>query len=234
MTYHFCYMTTMTSDNAEYIYFGKHSTSNLDDGYNGSGKFVDDFKSSSKFSKDKISTKPLCFFETAELALEFEELLIDAAMPLENCVNMKAGGKGGWAPWSDETAAIMSAITKERWENPEYKKSVSASIKNAWADPVHKAKMVSIQKERNKDPELRKKKSEIARAHFDLENYSKCAKNPMYEKYEELYELWVASGKPSYATFHKVCIINGYEFTINNCRPIVGRFKKDATRATSY
>lgn len=220
---HYCYMTTIKSENDTYYYFGKH-TGFIDDGYVGSGKFVEDAKASGKCS---FNIEALCYFETSELAFEFEELLVENAMSeITKCVNMKPGGIGGYAPPTPERLEEQSKEVTERWQDPEYKERVSNSIKKSWENEEHREMMRRIHKEYNANPEVREAKSKKNKEYYSIENYSKFAKNPTYVLYDEFHELWIKEGRPSYSKFWRKCCELGYPYTINNFRPLVDRFKR--------
>jgi hypothetical protein len=72
-----------------------HSTSNLDDGYMGSGKRLR--RSINKHGKDNHIREILEFFENRELLIEAEIKAITSEMVLDkDCMNLMYGGKGGF------------------------------------------------------------------------------------------------------------------------------------------
>ena len=91
--YHFIYKTTCILNDSYYI--GMHSTSNLDDGYLGSGKRLN--YSIKKHGKENFKREILEFFEdrislkNRERDLVNEDLLNDP-----KCMNLTLGGNGNW------------------------------------------------------------------------------------------------------------------------------------------
>ena len=86
--YHVIYKTTRPSTGQYYI--GKHSTNNLDDGYQGSGKRV-----KAILKKEECTTEILHYCNTEEEAYELEEDIVNLEMlsdPL--CLNLVVGGYG--------------------------------------------------------------------------------------------------------------------------------------------
>lgn len=97
--YHYLYKTTCLVTGRWYI--GMHSTSNLEDGYMGSGKRLR--YSIRKYGKENHHKEVLEFFETRELLIEAEIKSITPEMIIDkNCMNLKEGGYGGGGFWSEE------------------------------------------------------------------------------------------------------------------------------------
>lgn len=91
---HYIYKTTCNVTGRWYI--GMHSTSNLDDGYMGSGLRLR--RSIRKYGVDNHTKEILEFFETRELLIEAEKKAITPDMLTdENCMNLKKGGSGGFS-----------------------------------------------------------------------------------------------------------------------------------------
>ena len=216
-------MTTIQSQNNTYYYFGKH-TGHIEDGYFGSGRFVESAK---KSKTCKFSIVALCYFETSELAYEFEELLVDAAMSeITNCVNLKPGGLGGYPPKTEEELLVISEQVRERWADPDYKERVSNSIRESWENEEHRQRMKAIHTQYNASQEVRDSKSRKNRKYYAIENYGKICKNPTYEHYDEFLEIWLEHNRPSYYKFLGICNKLGYNYTSNNFRALVDRFKR--------
>ena len=90
---HYIYKTTCIITGRWYI--GMHSTSNLDDGYMGSGLRLR--RSIRKYGVDNHVKEILEFFENRDLLVEAEINAITPEMVLDNnCMNLKHGGTGGW------------------------------------------------------------------------------------------------------------------------------------------
>ena len=67
----------------------------------------------------------------------------------------------------------QSAVSKDRWKNPEYRNKMSKMSKEKWKSVEHRNKMTKIMKEALKNPELRKKFSE---------NTKKLWQNPKHKE----------------------------------------------------
>ncbi len=92
-TIHYLYKTTCLVTGRYYI--GMHSTSNLEDGYMGSGKRLR--YSLRKHGIDNHKKEILEFFETRELLIEAEKKAITEDMITDNnCMNIMSGGTGGF------------------------------------------------------------------------------------------------------------------------------------------
>ena len=84
-TIHYLYKTTCLVTGKYYI--GMHSTSNLDDGYMGSGKRLR--YNIRKYGVDNHNKEILEFFETRELLIEAEINAITEDMIVDiNCMNL--------------------------------------------------------------------------------------------------------------------------------------------------
>ncbi len=95
--YHYLYKTTNII-NSKY-YYGMHSTSNMDDGYLGSGDIIR--RSIRKYSKENFKLEVLQFFESRDELIEAEKSLItDDIINEVNCMNLIKGGYGG--AWTSE------------------------------------------------------------------------------------------------------------------------------------
>lgn len=90
--YHYLYKT-INKLNGKY-YYGMHSTSNLDDGYLGSGKYLRN--SIHRHGKENFKKIILEFFDSREELIEAEEKLITKEIVKEDkCMNLCLGGKAG-------------------------------------------------------------------------------------------------------------------------------------------
>lgn len=90
---HYLYKTTCLITGRYYI--GMHSTSNLNDGYMGSGLRLR--KSIRKYGIYNHKKEILEFFESRVLLFEAEEKAITPEMITDkNCMNLTGGGKGGF------------------------------------------------------------------------------------------------------------------------------------------
>lgn len=102
--FHYVYHTTIKSNRSGkiYHYVGKRTTTNLDDGYVGSGKVIKMMKRKNKESETQIYEFEVVrskLFDTAEEAFECEILLVEAAREKWGrgvCLNIAPGGVGGF------------------------------------------------------------------------------------------------------------------------------------------
>lgn len=90
---HYLYKTTCIITGRWYI--GMHSTSNMNDGYMGSGKILR--YSIRKYGKENHIVEILEFFDTRELLIEAEINVITSDIIIDdNCMNLAEGGGGGY------------------------------------------------------------------------------------------------------------------------------------------
>jgi len=102
---HYIYKTTCLVTNR--FYYGMHSTSNLDDGYVGSGKRLR--YSIRKHGEENHEREILEFFDNRELLIEGEENFItDEMVDDPNCMNLRKGGTGGFTVEQQKKNAIKS------------------------------------------------------------------------------------------------------------------------------
>jgi hypothetical protein len=91
--YHFIYKTTNLLNGKYYV--GMHSTSNMKDGYLGSGTRLR--RAIRKYGKENFRLEILEFFDSREaLVLREKELVNEALLKDEMCMNLKPGGSGGF------------------------------------------------------------------------------------------------------------------------------------------
>ena len=88
---HFVYKTTNLINNK--FYYGAHSTTDIDDGYIGSGSVL--LKAIKKYGKKAFLREVIAFFNTREDMFEFEELLISHILESDNSYNVMSGGDCG-------------------------------------------------------------------------------------------------------------------------------------------
>lgn len=93
-TIHYIYKTTCLVTNRYYI--GMHSTSNLKDGYMGSGKRLR--YSIRKYGVENHKKEILEFFETRELLIKREIEIVNTLLINDKlCMNLREGGTGGFS-----------------------------------------------------------------------------------------------------------------------------------------
>ena len=139
--YHFLYKTTNLLNGKFYI--GIHSTSNLKDGYLGSGKRLR--YSIKKYGKANFKLEILEFFDSRELLVEREKQLVNEDLLKDlNCMNLSLGGGGGGFSSEAHKSKFIEAgknnflYFKEKREESmvkvrltkEYRQSQSIALKN--------------------------------------------------------------------------------------------------------
>lgn len=96
---HYIYKTTCNVTGKWYV--GMHSTSNLDDGYMGSGKILK--YSIRKYGKDAHTKEILEYCNSREnLVLREIEIVNKELISDGLCINLKEGGEGGGGFWCEE------------------------------------------------------------------------------------------------------------------------------------
>ena len=131
--YHYIYKTTCNITGRYYI--GMHSTSNLEDGYVGSGRRL--WLSINKHGKENHLIEILEWLpDRCSLKLREKEIVNEDLLKDEKCMNLKLGGGGGLP--SDQ-----QSITNIR-------KGASIFLKNKWKDPEYRGRMLIIAKENNR------------------------------------------------------------------------------------
>lgn len=133
--FHFIYKTTNLLNNKFYI--GVHSTSNLKDGYLGSGKHLK--RSIRKYGIDNFKLEILEWCNTRDELMEREkEIITENHINDPNCYNMKYGGLGGGKFYSKEHQFKCSQAAglkhKERFDSDveyreKYLKKITESTK---------------------------------------------------------------------------------------------------------
>lgn len=137
MKYYFTYKTTNIINGKYYI--GVHSTTDLTDGYLGSGKAL--IRAIEKYGKSNFSREILSFHNSKEEAYAMEAILVTIdVVHLSECYNMKVGGFGGWdhiqpRNHSEATKAKISKANKGKrrvgWNHTqETKDKIAASKAN--------------------------------------------------------------------------------------------------------
>ena len=92
--YHFIYKTTNLVN--EKFYIGMHSTSNLEDGYIGSGKRL--WYSIKKYGRENFKMEILEFLPDRNSLKEREKEIVNSELLKEElCMNLKEGGEGGFS-----------------------------------------------------------------------------------------------------------------------------------------
>jgi hypothetical protein len=113
--YHFIYKTTNLLNGKFYI--GIHSTSNLEDGYLGSGKILK--RSIKKYRIENFKIERLEFFEDKEKLFEREkEIVNESFIKNPSCMNLKLGGSGGFTKEQSHKGALK--MNEKLWKDPQF------------------------------------------------------------------------------------------------------------------
>jgi group I intron endonuclease len=124
--YHFIYKTTNLVNSKFYI--GMHSTSNLNDGYIGSGKRLK--RSIKKYGIENFKFEILEYCDSRELLAEREKYIVNQEM-IDNvlCLNLKIGGIGGGIFTSEQAKLGRKAANKtlELKYGPNFKSIISTN-----------------------------------------------------------------------------------------------------------
>jgi len=139
MKYHFLYKTTNIVTSKYYI--GVHTTSNIDDGYLGSGVVIK--RSIAKYGVNNHVRECIQFFDTREECLAAEkEFITESLLSDSMCMNLRQGGRGGFTAaqqrlnnvksqqkqkqlretdpdWMQHRTAKQSATCKQQYANNE-------------------------------------------------------------------------------------------------------------------
>ena len=151
MMEHIIYKTTNSLNSRFYI--GMHSTTNIDDGYLGSGRRIK--AEIKKYGKENFVREILEHLPTREALCEREaELVCEELMRDPLCLNLKNGGEGGshgkesemWKRpgFKERITKLQSIGNKKRWEDITYRESVTKSNKLTWSSAELKARTASI------------------------------------------------------------------------------------------
>ena len=124
--YHFIYRTTNVKNNKYYI--GKHSTSNIKDGYIGSGILLK--KAIQKYGKENFKFEIIEFCDNYEELNEKEKMYITEQMISSNdCYNVALGGQGGnlGETVNRKIGKAMSKLLAGKPKSKQHKESIGKS-----------------------------------------------------------------------------------------------------------
>ncbi|WBF78789.1 endonuclease [Acinetobacter phage vB_AbaM_DLP2] len=138
------------------FYIGVHKTENLDDGYMGSGRYLNNSKS--KHGVENFKKEILMFHDSEDEMFEMEALIVDQEfVDRKDTYNLKLGGQGGWdfinATTSHETRVLrgrLGAITtnKKRATDPSFNAMWMRNLSTAMNCPKRKARISNSLKDR--------------------------------------------------------------------------------------
>ena len=124
MKYYYTYKVQCTAVGYEdYYYLGQHTTSNLDDGYKGSGAKLQEYYK--QYPNDYSFTILEFYSNKTELSIAEQKLIGDLWKTDPYCLNCNAGGAGSWAA----ATAASSICRKGRPLSEETKRKISESHK---------------------------------------------------------------------------------------------------------
>lgn len=103
------------------IYRGRHSTTNVDDGYLGSGNAI--LAAIKKYGRENFTRAILEFLPTLEeLEARERELVNEEFVARGDTYNQIIGGRGS-APKTDDQRGAISIGVKLKWQDPDYQAS---------------------------------------------------------------------------------------------------------------
>lgn len=156
MTYRYIYKITCTAGSfKDKFYFGQHTTTNLDDGYKGSGKKINDYYK--KHSKDYIK-EIISYHNTDEELNQAEYDIIKPWLGNPMCLNLRDGGDMGTCSEETKQKISKSRIGKTPWNKGNHGISEETRIK---LSESHKGIKYSGRKSFSPTEETRKIKSEL-------------------------------------------------------------------------
>lgn len=136
-TYYYTYKVQCTAVGWEdYYYLGKHVTTNLDDGYKGSGKKLQEYYA---LYPDDYTFNILAFYSNkTELNIAEHNLIGELWKTDPYCLNCNAGGHGSWKaaceywkgrPHSEEHKRKQSELMRGKKFSEEHKRKIAESLK---------------------------------------------------------------------------------------------------------
>lgn len=115
--YYIVYKTTNLINDK--IYIGVHKTEDLDDGYLGSGTYIN--KAIKKYGKENFSKDIIAICDSEEEMYEIEKLLVNKVfLTFFSTYNIMNGGEGGFTH-IHEVGALANSIRTRYKEDPEFR-----------------------------------------------------------------------------------------------------------------
>lgn len=150
-TMYFTYVTQNKINSKRY--FGVHKTENINDGYLGSGKLLN--KAIRKYGKENFEVIQRCEHNTLELALEMEELVVDADLVADpSWYNLTNGG--GYPPNINE-------FSEERQKEIKAKISAKNKGRKLTKDHCEKIRRAKIGTQHNEETKEKIRQNNIAK-----------------------------------------------------------------------
>ncbi len=116
--YYFYVITNLVNGK---VYYGVHSTKNLEDGYMGSGKIIQ--KAILKYGTNNFKKEIWEFFDSEDKMFDYEKQFIDSSVINDrNTYNLNEGGRGSFT----YTNKLLS-------ENPELRKQANIKRRRTWS-----------------------------------------------------------------------------------------------------
>ena len=122
------------------FYYGVHSTTNVDDGYMGSGKYLGN--AYNKYGKSNFTKEILKYFDNKDDMYQYEREIVNEDLVRDiNCYNIKIGGEGGGAKWSEsQRSKFLSKVIGQK-RTPEQCDNISKSligreIRTEWREKI--------------------------------------------------------------------------------------------------
>lgn len=187
----------ITNNLDDKIYIGSHKTTNINDGYMGSGKYLN--SAINKHGTENFTKEILFVFSTPEEMYAKEAELVNEQFLLnENTYNLKQGGFGGFDYINNRKLNYSSAKNKQispfvnperytdEWHKQTHEKR-KAGIKKAWTeDRMHKfnADINAEMRKRAETPEAKAKRKETL----------KKIKHAQGEKNSQFGTMWITNG----------------------------------------
>ena len=148
MKYFYTYKVQCTAVGWEdYYYLGKHVTSNLNDGYKGSGTKLREYYK--QYPEDYTFTILAFYKDKTELSIAEQKLIGELWQTDKYCLNSTAGGNGGFK--------AASNYWKGRQLSEEHKKRISTGNKGKHLSDETKRKMSEARKGRQLSEEHKKR-----------------------------------------------------------------------------
>ena len=181
--YHYIYKTTCKVNGKYYI--GMHSTSNLEDGYIGSGKRL--WNSIRKYGKENHEFKIHEFFPDRSSLKDREREIVNEKMLQDPmCMNLQLGGGGGLINKEHGEKLSKSGLEafKKFWSNPENIERQREIGRNFSRNPNYVEKICETKLERtgSRNGWLRRKHSQetIEKFRVSRKESSRGEKNSQY------------------------------------------------------